>query len=144
MNHHLVRFLQERDQPVDMTRGRPYHKDDTAHVEQKNYTHVRALLGYQRIEDPSLLGPINDLYQNWDLYNNLWIPSLKLIEKVKIGSHYIKRYDTPKTPYQRLMESPDVSEAMKTHLTALLANTNPFQLDQRIQKMRDEILSKCR
>jgi transposase InsO family protein len=144
LNHHLIRFLQQRDQPVAMSRGRPYHKDDTAHVEQKNNTHVRGLLGYQRIEDPALLEPINDLYRNWDLYNNLWIPSMKLVEKVKVGSRYIKRYDEPKTPYLRLMESPDVSEAVKTHLTALMVSTNPFQLNERIQNMRDRILSKCR
>lgn len=144
LNHHLVRFLQERDQPVAMTRGRPYHKDDTAHVEQKNNTHVRWLLGYQRIEDPALVAPINDLYRSWDLYNNLWIPSLKLLEKIKVGSRYIKRYDLPKTPCQRLIDSPDVSEAVKTHLTELLTNTNPFLLNRRIQKMRNEILAKCR
>jgi len=144
LNYHLIRFLQDRDRPVNVTRGRPYHKDDTAHVEQKNYTHVRALLGYQRIEDPELRGPINELYRLWSLYNNLSIPSLKLVEKVKVGSHYIKRYGTPQTPYQRLMESPDVNEAMKTHLTELFANINPFSLNSQIQRKRAEILSKLR
>jgi len=144
LNHHLIRFLRQRGEPVAMSRGRPYHKDDTAHVEQKNNTHVRGLLGYQRIENPALLNPINALYRDWDLYNNLWIPSLKLVEKVKVGSHYIKRYDKPKTPCQRLMESPDVSEAVKTHLASLLANSNPFYLDMLIQKKRTEILSQCR
>ena len=144
LNHHLVDFLRERGRPVGITRGRPYHKDDTAHVEEKNNTHVRHLLGYQRIEDPELQKPINALYRAWGIYNNLNIPSLKLVEKVKVGSRYIKRYDEPKTPYQRVMESPDVSEVMKTHLTEMVANINPFKLALRIETMRGDILSRLR
>lgn len=141
LNHHLVRFLQDRDLPVDMTRGRPYHKDDTAHVEQKNYTHVRALLGYKRIEDPMLLEPINELYSLWSLFNNLSLSNLKLTEKVKTGSRYTKRYGDIRSPYQRLMVSQDVTETMKTHLAEKAANINPFTLSARIQNKRAEILA---
>ena len=59
LNHHLIRFFQERQLPIDYSRGRPYHKNDTAHVEQKNYTHVRLLLGYDRLDHPGLLQPIS-------------------------------------------------------------------------------------
>lgn len=144
LNHHLVRFLQDRNLPVAMTRGRPYHKDDTAHVEQKNYTHVRALLGYQRIEDPKLLEPINELYRLWSLFNNLSLSNLKLTEKVKTGSRYTRRHGDIRSPYQRLMDSPDVTEPIKTHLTEKVANINPFTISASIQRKRAQILAMLR
>jgi len=105
MNHHLYRYYAKRSEPVSMTRGRPHHGNDSAHVEQKNWSHVRLLLGYQRIEDQKLIPTINDLYRVWALFNNFFCPNLKLVEKMKVGSRYQKKYDIPKTPYQRLMES---------------------------------------
>jgi transposase InsO family protein len=125
INHHLVRYFRERELPVDFSRGRPYHKNDTAHVEQKNYTHVRLLLGYSRIENPDLIGPIDELYRATELFNNFFCPTLKLIDKKKIGSRYIKKYDTAQTPYQRLMNSSHLTEAMKTVLTEISCNLNP-------------------
>jgi transposase InsO family protein len=140
LNHHLIRFFQERHLPVDYSRGRPYHKNDTAHVEQKNYTHVRLLLGYERLSDPALLDPINLLYETWALFNNFFCASLKLVCKTKQGSRYHKTYDIPKTPYQRLMESPAVNEAIKTHLTELACNLNPFVLKKQIDARQRRIL----
>jgi hypothetical protein len=144
INHHLVRYFSERDLPVDFSRGRPYHKNDTAHVEQKNYTHVRLLLGYSRIDNPELIPAINELYRSWELFNNLFCPSLKLIQKVKIGSRYRKQYDVPQTPYQRLMASPDVPELVKTHITELFCNHNPFSLRRYIDHQQAEILRQLR
>ena len=144
LNHHLIRYLQERPEPVEYTRGRPNHKDDTAHVEQKNYTHVRLLLGYQRIEQPDLIEPINRLYDLWDLFNNVCLPSMKLIEKKKIGSRYVRKYDAPRTPCQRLIDSPDTNEAQKTFLTNMKCNINPFTLKRRIDNLQSQILSKLR
>ena len=72
-------------------------------MEQKNWTHVRCLLGYDRLENQQLLGPINTLYRDaWALYHNHFCPSTKLVEKRREGARQIKRYDAPKTPYQRL------------------------------------------
>lgn len=144
LNHHLIRYFTERDLPVDFSRGRPYHKNDTAHVEQKNYTHVRLLLGYSRIENPDLLPAIDELYRAWELFNNLFCPSLKLVKKEKIGSRYRKQYDLPQTPYHRLMTSPDVLEPIKTHITELFCNHNPFHLRRYIDHQQDEILSQLR
>jgi hypothetical protein len=144
LNYHLIRFFHERDLPVDFSRGRPYHKNDTCHVEQKNYTHVRLLLGYSRIEDPDWLPAINDLYRAWELFNNLFCPSQKLVKKVKIGSRYRKQYDDPRTPYQRLMSSPDVAEAAKTHITELFCNHDPFRLRRLIDQMQAKILTQLR
>lgn len=144
LNHHLIRFFQERNMPVDYSRGRPYHKNDTAHVEQKNYTHVRLLLGYSRIEDEQKTPLINQLYEAWGLFNNYFSPTLKLIEKKKEGSTYIKKYDTPKTPYHRLMDSPDVDEAKKTFLTSVFCNINPFKLKRQIDYKQEQILKNLR
>jgi hypothetical protein len=144
LNHHLIRYLQDRQRPVNVTRSRPNHKDDTAHVEQKNFTHVRWLLGYGRIDNPALLPVINRLYEAWGLYNNVCCASLKLIEKQRVGARYIKKYDTAKTPCQRLIDSPDVDEAKKTFLTELRCNINPFSLKRLIDSLQRQILSQLR
>jgi hypothetical protein len=140
LNHHLIRYFHERHLPVEYSRSRPYHKNDTAHVEQKNYTHVRLLLGYDRLDNAALLPPINQLYEAWALFNNFFCASLKLVRKTKIGSRYHKTYDVPQTPYQRLMASPDVNEALKTHLTELACNLNPFTLKKAIDAQQRRIL----
>lgn len=144
LNHHLIHYFHERQMPVDYSRGRPYHKNDTAHVEQKNYTHVRLLLGYHRIEQEERIQPINQLYEAWALFNNFFSPNLKLIEKQKVGSRYIKKYDAPQTPYQRLMQSGDVSELAKTVLTDTFCHLNPFTLKRQIDFKQDQILRALR
>jgi hypothetical protein len=140
LNHHLIRYFQERHLPVDYSRGRPYHKNDTAHVEQKNYTHVRLLLGYERFSNPALVPTINLLYEAWTLFNNFFCASLKLVSKTKQGSRYHKTYDTPRTPYQRLMDSPDMNEAVKTNLTEQACNINPFALKKLIDAHQRRLL----
>lgn len=129
LNHHLLRHLSERKNPVQFTRSRAYHKDDNAHVEQKNWTHVRQWLGYDRLDNPLVVPLLNDLYtQEWRLFHNFFLPSVKLLAKERIASKTIRRYDTPKTPYQRVMESPLVSPTIKKELTAQLKTLNPFRL----------------
>ena len=144
LNHHLIRYFQERNMPVDYSRGRPYHKNDTAHVVQKNYTHVRLLLGYQRIDKEDRIPIINQLYEAWALFNNFFSPTLKLIEKKKVGSKYIKKYDAPQTPYQRLMTSADILEPVKTWLTEIFCNINPFNLKRQIDFKQNQILKELR
>lgn len=144
INYHLFRYFQERDVPLQPTRGRPWHKDDTAHVEQKNYTHVRMLLGYQRIEDHNLLRPINQLYEAWGLFNNVFCASRKLVGKIKDGSRYTRRYDRAQTPCQRLLDSPHIDQAKKTYLTELICNLSPFQLKRQIDHLQDKILRQLR
>jgi hypothetical protein len=144
LNRHLIRYLQERHPAVRQTRSRPYHKDDTARVEQKNYTHVRTLLGYQRIEEPSFIPLINRLYEVWALFNNVCLPSMKLTKKEKIGSTYIRQYDSPRSPCQRLIDSPCLDELKKTFLTELKCNVNPFDLQRQIDHLQGHILSKLR
>jgi hypothetical protein len=80
LNWHLMKHFNRRDKPVQFTRSRPYHKDDNAHVEQKNWTHVRQWFGYHRLDKPALVGLMNDLYtQEWRLYHNFFLPSVKCL-----------------------------------------------------------------
>lgn len=135
LNYHLLRHFHQREQPVQFTRSRPYHKDDNAHVEQKNWTHVRQWLGYQRLDNPDVVPLMNALYTSeWRLYHNFFLPSVKLLEKKRIASKTIKRYDNPKTPYQRVMESTDISDKIKHSLKNQFEQLNPFRLRKAMEK----------
>jgi len=144
LNHHLYRYYAKRKEPISLTRGRPRHGNDQAHVEQKNWSHVRQQLGYQRIDNPSLVPKINELYRVCSLFNNFFCTNLKLVEKTKVGSRYKKKYDNPKTPYQRLVESEHINEAQKTHLTEIYCNINPFKLRKQIDYKQRQILNALR
>lgn len=135
LNHHLVKHFQNRAKPIQFTRSRPYHKGDNAHVEQKNWTHVRQLFGYYRYENPQLVDLMNDIYQNeFSLLHNYFYPAMKLQDKVRIQSKIKKHYDQPKTPYQRLMNSDAISEEQKNKLRQTFESLNPFALQQCIQQ----------
>jgi hypothetical protein len=144
LNHHLYEYYAIRKTPVQQTRGRPNRGNDSAHVEQKNWSHVRLLLGYQRIELPDLIPEINQLYSAWSLFNNFFCTNQKLIDKVKIKSRYHKKYDEAKTPYQRLVDSEHLNEAQKTHLTEIRCNINPFSLKKQIDYKQRQILNAVR
>ena len=129
LNHHLLRHFAKREKPVQFTRSRAYHKDDNAHVEQKNWTHVRQWIGYDRLDRPGLVALMNELYTSeWRLFLNFFCPSVKLIEKKRVASKTVKRYDKPKTPYQRVLESPDISPEIKNNLQKQMKDLNPFEL----------------
>ena len=134
LNYHLFRHFTYRKQPIGFTRSRAYHKDDNAHIEQKNWTHVRQWLGYQRLDNPKVVPLMNNLYRNeWRLFHNFFLPSVKLIEKERIGSKTIKKHAPPKTPYQRIMESKHVDKDVKLSLTKQLELLNPFELNNIMQ-----------
>ena len=142
LNHHLLRHFTQRKRPIQFTRSRPYHKDDNAHVEQKNWTHVRQWLGYERLDDPRVVPLLNDLYtKQWRLFHNFFCPSVKLISKQRIGSKTIKHHDQPKTPYQRLMESPHVLPSVKHSLSAQLETLNPFVLRKAMEEKLKQIFN---
>jgi hypothetical protein len=144
LNWHLLRYFQERKKAVGFTRSRPYKKNDNGHVEQKNWTHVRQLLGYERLEDPALVGAINDLYREcWEPLHNYFLPSAKLEEKSRDGAKLKRKHDKPKTPYERLLASPDVSSAMKEKLRKEKAALNPFQLHRRLEEGLRAILHRA-
>ena len=140
LNHHLWRYFSERKRPVQFTRSRPYHKNDNAHVEQKNWTHVRCLLGDERLENPALLEPINALYRGaWQLYHNHFCPSVKLMEKRREGARQIKRHDQPQTPYRRLLQSAVLDGQERAALEQQHVLLNPFALKRQIEAGLREI-----
>lgn len=130
----MVQYFTDQPMPVAFTRSRPYRKNDNAHVEQKNWTHVRHLFGYDRFEQLDLAPLMNDLYANeWSLYQNHFCPGVKLIDKQRINARYVKRYDQPQTPYQRVMACEQVAPEVKSSLKALHDSFNPFILKQQIE-----------
>jgi hypothetical protein len=142
LNYHLLKYLTQRKQPAQFTRSRAYHKDDNAHVEQKNWTHVRQWLGYQRLDNPHVIPLLNDLYRHeWRLFHNFFCPSMKLLSKERVGSKTLKHHDLPKTPYQRILESPHIPPNTKQNLSKLLENLNPFVLRKAMEKKLKNILN---
>jgi hypothetical protein len=142
LNYHLQRHFTDRKQPVQFTRSRAYHKDDNAHIEQKNWTHIRQWLGYERLHNPRVVPLLNDLYTSeWRLFHNFFCPSVKLISKKRIGSKTIKHHDAPKTPYQRIMDSPHIQESLKLSLSKQLEYLNPFLLRKIMDKKLKKVFS---
>jgi hypothetical protein len=129
LNWHLYRHFTQRKQPVKFTRSRPYKKNDNAHVEEKNYTQVRQYLGYQRFDKPELVVQLNELFANdWNQLMNFFMPSFKLIAKYRKGANIIKQHDHPKTPWQRILESPHIPDKTKQRLQQQFQQLNPFEL----------------
>lgn len=124
------------EKQIEFTRGRPYHKNDNAHIEQKNWTNVRKVFGYKRFDTEEQLNLMNDLYGN-ELrnYKNFFIPNIKLIDKKRTGKNEekIKRiYDKARTPYQRVMECDQIDRKSKDKLKAIYKKLNPAQLRRNI------------
>ena len=144
LNWHLIRYLQERSAPVRVTRSRPYHSDDNAHVEQKNWMWPRQLLGYGRLEDPHLIDPINQVYQHvWGPLQNFFLPSMKLMEKQRMGSRWRRKHDKPQTAYQRLLKMDVLSAKKKRDLRDQFESLDPFQLHEHLEKSLRPILAKA-
>ena len=132
INDQLLRYCQAR--AIQFTRGRPYKKDDNAHIEQKNWTHVRRLLGYVRYDSEVAREAMNDLYgQELRLFHNLFLPSVKLARKERIGSRLRRRYEAPQTPFQRVAASPAADPERLAELQRLRARLDPFELSRLIQ-----------
>lgn len=145
LNWHLLRYFENHKQPVQFTRSRPYHSNDNAHVEQKNWSHVRQLFGYDRFADPRLVKLMNDLYADeFSLFTNFFCPTLKLVSKVRDGSKWVRKHSKPITPAQRLLDHPDVATEQKIMLNALMESLNPFDLQKRIQGKLKSIFKRVR
>jgi hypothetical protein len=138
INHHLWKRCQDRH--IQFTRGRPYKKDDNAHIEQKNWTHVRKFYGYVRYDTPQAVTAMNDLNRNeLRLYQNLFQPCVKLLKKVRVGSRLIRRYGPPKSPWQRILESPYHDPVKVGVLKALRETLDPFVLAKAIDRKLERI-----
>jgi hypothetical protein len=138
INYHLKTFCDQNK--IQFTRGRPYKKDDNAHIEQKNYTHVRKIFGYLRYDSEQAQKAINELYQNeLRILQNLFLPSMKLIKKTRVGSKLQRRYDQPQTPLQRLLNCAQADPVKTQELKRLRDQTDPFQLAKRMEQKLERI-----
>ncbi len=138
INYHVWAFCQRHE--VQLTRGRPYKKDDNAHVEQKNWTHVRRLVGWERIDSPAGVRLLNDLYQHeWRWMMNLFQPSVKLLRKERIGSRVRRIYDAPATPLDRLLREEHSDGRRLAELVTLRDRLDPFTLSDHIQRKIDRV-----
>ena len=123
------------NEKIIFTRSRENKKNDNAYVEQKNWTHVRKILGYFRYDTSMEQAIINSLYRNeLRLYKNLFQPVMKLAEKTRIGAKRHRKYEPAKTPFKRLIESDQIDEATKTELKAIYRELNPAALKRAIER----------
>jgi hypothetical protein len=136
INNHLWVYCRHRPphRKIKFTRSRPYKKDDNAHVEQKNWTHVRQRIGYARFDTPAALALLNEVYDDLRLLDNLFLPSQKLLEKVHVGSRLIRRYDAPRTALDRLKACPEALPDKIRELEEIRKSTDPFALAERIER----------
>jgi hypothetical protein len=138
INHHLVKYC--KDSGIQFTRGRPYKKDDNAHVEQKNWTHVRKLMGWVRYDTLAAVIAMNRLYRgDLRLLQNLFLPSVKLIRKERVGSRIRRRYDTAMTPFARVVASKAVRPMVVARLKALRERLDPFALSRSVDAQLERI-----
>lgn len=140
INWQLLRFCKKMRPPIQFTRGRAYKKNDNCHIEQKNRTHVRYLFGWDRYETQEALEAMNDLYDNeLRVFQNLFQPSMKLKENTQIGSKRIRKYDQPKTPLRRVIESGKYNKGKVKKLKELMKTIDPFDLSKIIDQKLDRI-----
>jgi transposase InsO family protein len=138
INWHLKAWCEQKQ--IQLTRGRPYKKDDNAHVEQKNWTHVRKLLGWERYDSARVVEAMNDLYRHeLRLWMNLFLPSVKLVRKTRVGSKLRRVYDRPQTPLERVACCPQADPQRVAELKHLERTVDPFHLGQVIERKLDRI-----
>jgi len=138
INWHLKKWCEQNQ--IQLTRGRPYKKDDNAHIEQKNWTHVRKLLGWERYDTHEVVEVMNDLYQGeLRLWLNLFLPSVELLKKVRVGSKVRRRYDGPHTPFERVRACAEADQQKIAELDALRKRLDPFQLAGTIERKLERI-----
>ncbi len=133
LNGHMIRHFKDRDVVVPQSRSRPYHKNDNAHVEQKNGSHVRSLLGYDRFDDPACIEALNEILVLHSCWMNLFRPCMKLVSKVKEGHRYKKKYDLPMTPAQRVLSYPGLPEAIHARIAAMMRQYDCYTLRNQVQ-----------
>jgi len=137
INDLLWRYCQ--DAKIKMSRSRPYRKNDNCWVEQRNWTHVRKVAGYRRLDTAGELAILRELYESVTLYKNFFQPTIKLVEKIRVAGKIHRKYDEPRTPYQRLMESGQISQAAGKRLQARYESLNVAALHRRIEELRDRL-----
>ena len=137
INHHLYAYCQQKH--ITFTRARPYKKNDNAHIEQKNWTVVRRLIGYDRFQSQQALEQLNRLYPLVERYMNFFQPVMQLQEKHRQGARVRKVYDSPRTPYRRLLEQDALTQAWRQRLERQYQQLNPVTLLGHINKELDRL-----
>jgi hypothetical protein len=133
INYELDRYCRKTE--VKRFRSRPYKKDDQAHIEQKNGTHVRRLIGWDRYDSAEAVDAMNGLYCNeWRHLANLFLPSVKLTNKIRVGSKIKRVYEEAKTPLDRLLTSEHGDRARLEQLRRLRGRTDPFELSRALDR----------
>lgn len=132
LNHRMFEYFKKIGEiktiPFPLTRSRSYQKNDNAHVEQKNWTHVRQLFGYDRFEFRELTGVMDQIYSIQNQIQNFFIPQFKLKSKIRVGAKIKKKYDKPITPYERILNDPKTVDSVKRVLQAKYASLRYFDL----------------
>jgi len=135
-----------RQAHIRMSRSRPYKKNDNAWVEQKNWTHVRKAVGYRRYDTTTELRLLNEIYSLSRLYRNFFQPVIKLLRKTRINGRIHRVYDSARTPYQRILASPQIGKQSKQQLRHIYETLNPAelrrQLNQSLQRLSEASHSK--
>lgn len=137
INHELYRYCKEHG--IMFTRSRPYTKNDGCHVEQKNWSLIRRHIGYGRYEGEEALRLLNEYYGLLRLHVNFFLPSTKLIEKQLNGARVWKRYETPLTPYRRVLNESGISDSVKKTLSKIFIDINPAELMRDMIKIKDKL-----
>jgi hypothetical protein len=139
INHDLLRYCEQEQ--LTFTRARPYRKNDNCYVEQKNYSVVRQMVGYQRFDTTEELMVLRQLYQTLRLYTNFFQPTQKLISKERVGSRVKKSYEAAQTPYQRVLAAAAVSPADKKKLQRQYQSLNPAALKRDLDRRRKQLFA---
>ena len=137
INHHLLAYCQRKG--ITFTRSRPYRKNDNAHVEQKNWSVVRRLVGYDRYTSEAAMGQLQRLYSLLSQYVNFFQPVMKLAHKSRNGARVHKTYDQARTPYQRLLDYNILSSQQRESLQRRYESLNPVKLKNRIDSALEEL-----
>lgn len=138
INWHLKSWCEELG--IEMTRTRPYMKNDHARIEQKNYQNIRHVVGYTRFDDPKHVAILNELYDALEDYINFFIPSMKCVGKKKARSRTMRTYDTAQTAYERVFSHPDINADIKEKLKQKYATLNPKVLKQKCDRIMEKLL----
>ncbi len=142
INAHLLHYCEQEH--ITFTRSRPYKKNDQAYVEQKNWSVVRQFVGYDRFEGRVAYRRLESLHNVLHLYINFFQPVMKLTTKERVGSKVQKRYDTAKTPYQRVLDSDQVADEVKHRLREQYRSMTPAALWRTIETLQDELWQQAR
>jgi hypothetical protein len=141
-NQHLLRYWKEKAPNLQLTRSRPYQKNDNRFVEENNHSLIRSYIGHDRLDTQAQLKALRQLHEKLWLYHNFFQPVMRLQEKEFVSSlQYRRKYDRAKTPFDRLKAKNILKESTQLQLEALRNQTNPMELRDQIDALISHLLS---